>query len=108
MHYLFLAQLLIIIVGPLVKMALKMIGFGFVTYVGFNLIIGEAQDYVVSRMGDSGPIIQQILGLAKFDVCVNIFFSAIATRFILAGIDKATDRQRNQVWRKPGGTSIDA
>lgn len=108
MHYLFVAQLLIIIVGPLVKMVLKILGFGFVTYVGFNLIIGEAQSYVISRMGDSGVIIQQILGLAKFDVCVNIYFSAIATRFILAGIDKATDRQRNQVWRKPGGTSIDA
>ncbi|AVO55393.1 DUF2523 domain-containing protein [Ectopseudomonas mendocina] len=108
MHYLFLAQLLIIVVGPLVKMALKIIGFGFVTYVGFNLIIGEAQSYVIARMGESGPVIQQILGLAKFDVCVNIFFAAITTRFILAGIDKATDRQRNQVWRKPGGTSIEA
>lgn len=109
MHYFFLVQLLIIALGPLVKMVLKVIGFGFVTYVGFNLIIGEAQNYVVSRMGESGPIIQQILGLAKFDVCVNIFFSAIATRFILAGIDKAADRKRNQVWRAPGsGGSIDA
>lgn len=108
MHYLFVAQLLIIILGPLVKMVLRIIGFGFVSYVGFNLIIGEAQNYVISRMGESGPVIQQILGLAKFDVCVNIFFAAITTRFILAGIDKATDRRRNQVWRKPGGTSIEA
>jgi len=39
---------------------------------------------------------------------VNLYFAAISTRFMLAGIDKATDRRRNQVWRKPGGTSIDA
>ncbi len=59
-------------------------------------------------MGDVGPVIQGVLGLAKFDVVVNLYFAAISTRFMLAGIDKATDRRRNQVWRKPGGTSIDA
>lgn len=108
MHFLYITQLLVLILGPLVKMVMRIVGFGFVTYVGFNLVIGEAQSYVFARMGEAGPIIQQILGLAKFDVCINIFFAAITTRFILAGIDKATDRKRNQVWRKPGGTSIDA
>ena len=108
MQYLFIAQLLIMIVGPLVKMVLRVLGFGFVTYVGFNLVIGQAQNYVFAQMGAAGPVIQQILGLAKFDMVINILFAAITTRFLLAGIDKATDRKRNQVWHKPGGTSIDA
>lgn len=108
MQYLFIVQLLIMILGPLIKMVLKILGFGFVTYYGFNLIIGAAQDYMFARMGEVGPVIQNILGLAKFDVCINIFFAAISTRFILAGIDKATDLKRAQVWRKPGGTSIEA
>ncbi len=108
MQFLFIVQMLVIILGPLVNMVLKMIGFGFVSYVGFNLIIGQAQDYMFGLMGDLGPVIQGILGLAKFDVVVNLYFAAISTRFMLAGIDKATDRRRNQVWRKPGGTSIEA
>jgi hypothetical protein len=108
MQYLFIVQLLIMILGPLIKMVLKILGFGFVTYVGFNLVISTAQDYMFARMGEVGPVIQNILGLAKFDVCINIFFAAISTRFILAGIDKATDLRRAQVWRKPGGTSIEA
>ncbi|MBA1235253.1 DUF2523 domain-containing protein [Stutzerimonas nitrititolerans] len=108
MQFLFIVQLLVIILGPLVKMVLKILGFGFVTYVGFNLIIGQAQDYVFGLMGDVGPVIQGVLGLAKFDVVVNLYFAAISTRFMLAGIDKATDRRRAQVWRKPGGTSIEA
>lgn len=108
MQFLFIVQMLVIIVGPLVKMVLKILGFGFVTYVGFNLIIGQAQDYMFGLIGDLGPVIQGILGLAKFDVVVNLYFAAISTRFILAGIDKATDRKRNQVWRQPGGTSIEA
>ncbi|WP_104097661.1 DUF2523 domain-containing protein [Stutzerimonas kunmingensis] len=108
MQFLFIVQMLVIILGPLVKMVLKMIGFGFVSYVGFNLIIGQAQSYLFGLMGDVGPVIQGILGLAKFDVVVNLYFAAISTRFMLAGIDKATDRKRNQVWHKPGGTSIEA
>ena len=108
MQFLFIVQMLVIILGPLVKMVLKMIGFGFVSYIGFNMIIGQAQDYLFGLMGDVGPVIQGILGLAKFDVVVNLYFAAISTRFILAGIDKATYRKRNQVWHKPGGTSIDA
>ncbi|WCR45033.1 DUF2523 domain-containing protein [Stutzerimonas stutzeri] len=108
MQFLFIVQMLVIILGPLVKMVLKMIGFGFVSYIGFNLIIAQAQDYLFGLMGDVGPVIQGILGLAKFDVVVNLYFAAISTRFMLAGIDKATDRKRAQVWHKPGGTSIEA
>lgn len=108
MQFLFIVQLLVIILGPLVKMVLRILGFGFVTYIGFNLIIGQAQDYLFGMMGDVGPVIQGVLGLAKFDVVVNLYFAAISTRFMLAGIDKATDRRRAQVWRKPGGTSIEA
>lgn len=108
MQFLFIAQLLLIIVGPIVKMVLRMLGFGFVTYVGFNLIIGQAQSYLFSMMGDVGPVIQGILGLAKFDVVVNLYFAAISTRFLLAGIDKATDKRRTQVWRSPRDTGFEA
>jgi len=55
MHYLFLAQLLIMIVGPLVKMVLRVIGFGFVSYVGFNLVIDQARSYMQSSMGQLAP-----------------------------------------------------
>ncbi|OEO23706.1 hypothetical protein AX279_21575 [Pseudomonas sp. J237] len=108
MQFFLLVQMLILVLGPLVRMVLRMLGFGFASYVGFNLIIDAAKDELVSRMGEVGPVIMPILGLAKLDVIINLYFAAIATRFILAGIDKATDRKRNQVWRKPGETSIDA
>ncbi|WP_407295894.1 DUF2523 domain-containing protein [Stutzerimonas zhaodongensis] len=108
MQFLFIVQLLVIILGPLVKMVLRILGFGFVTYVGFNLIIGQAQSYLFGLMGDVGPVIQGVLGLAKFDVVVNLYFAAISTRFMLAGIDKATDKRRNQVWRSPKDTGFEA
>lgn len=108
MQYLYVAQFVWMIVAPLVKTALRAIGFGFVTYYGFNALINAAKDYMISNMGNAGVVIQQILGLAKIDVAINIMFAAVFTRFIIAGINKAQDRKRNQVWRKPGGTSIEA
>ena len=89
-------------------MVLKAIGIGFVTYVGSNLIMEQAKDYIISHAGNMGNIIQQIMGLAKIDVAINIYFAAITTRMVLSGLNKMADRKRNQVWRAPGGTSIDA
>ena len=101
MQFLFIVQMLIIVLGPLVKMVLKMIGFGFVSYMGFNLIIGQAQDYLFGLMGDVGPVIRGILGLAKFDVVVNLYFAAISTRFIPGG-DRQGHRPQTQSGRTAG------
>lgn len=108
MQFFYLAQLFIIIVLPIVKMVMRAIGIGFVTYAGSNLILGQAKDYIISHAGNMALITQQLLGLAKIDVAINIYFAAITTRLILSGLNKMTDRKRNQVWRAPGGTSIDA
>lgn len=108
MHFFYAAQLIIMMVLPLVQMVLKAIGIGFVTYVGSNLIMDQAKDYIISHAGNMGNIIQQIMGLAKIDVAINIYFAAITTRMVLSGLNKMADRKRNQVWRAPGGTSIDA
>ena len=106
--FLWVAQFIWQIAGPLVMTVFRAIGFGFVTYFGFNALINAARDYMITNMGNSGIVIQQILGLAKIDIAINIMLSAVFTRFIIAGINKAQDRKRNQVWRKPGGTSIEA
>lgn len=108
MQYLYVVQFIWMIAAPLVMTLLRAIGFGFVTYYGFNALINAAKDYIISNMGNAGVVIQQILGLAKVDIAINIMLAAVFTRFIIAGINKAQDRKRNQVWRKPGGTSIEA
>jgi hypothetical protein len=108
MQFLFIAQLIIMIIGPAVRLVLRMLGVGFVTYVGYNAVLDVAKNYITQNIGSTGVVIQQMLGLAKFDVVINIFLSAITTRLILTGLDKAADLKRKQVWRAPGGTSIDA
>lgn len=93
MHFFYLAHLFLIIVLPIVKQVLRAIGIGVVAYVGINLVINEAKDYAMANLGNLGLSLQMILGLAKFDVAVNIYFAAITTRLVLVGIDRMADRR---------------
>ena len=93
MHFFYLAQLFLILVVPLIKMALRALSIGVVAYVGINLVIDQAKDYAISQLGNMGPALQMIMGLAKFDVAVNIYFAAIVTRLTLNGINKLADRR---------------
>ncbi|QGZ32155.1 DUF2523 domain-containing protein [Stutzerimonas stutzeri] len=93
MHFYYLAMLAVMIVKPLVMMVLRVLGIGMVSYLGINFVIGEAKDYMLANMGNVAQSIQMILGLAKIDVALNMYFAAITTRLVLTGIDKLADRR---------------
>lgn len=76
---------------PLVKMVLKALGVGIVSYVGINLVLSEATDVIMLNILGLPVEVQQILGLLKLDVAVNIILSAITTKLTLNGINKLTD-----------------
>jgi len=108
MQYAFIVQMLLIIAVPIVKMVLRAIGFAVVSYVGFNLLIDQARSYLMAEMGSVAVPVQQILGLAKIDVAINMYLAAVTTRALMAGWLKAQDRLRRQVWNPPGRDYIDA
>lgn len=93
MHFFYFANLLLIIVTPIVKMVLKALGIGIVAYVGINLVIDQAKDYLLANVGNAAPAIQAILGIAKIDVAINMYFAAITTRMVLSGLNKLADRK---------------
>lgn len=76
---------------PVVKMVLKALGVGVVSYVGINLILSEATDMIMVNFLGLPIEVQQIFGLLKVDVAVNIILSAIATKLALSGLNKLTD-----------------
>lgn len=92
MHFYYLAILFITIATPIVKMVLRALGVGVVSYIGINLILEQAKDHIVSSFGSASPALQGIMGLAKIDVAVNIYLAAVTTRLVLAGMDKLTGR----------------
>lgn len=93
MHFYYLAVLAVMIVKPLVMMVLRVLGIGMVSYLGINFVIGQAKDYMLANMGNVAQSIQMVLGLAKIDVALNMYFAAITTRMVLTGINKLADRR---------------
>lgn len=93
MHFVYLATLLLTVVKPLVMTVLRALSIGVVTYVGINLVIEQGKDYLMANVGNAAPAVQAILGLAKIDVAINIYFAAITTRLVLNGINKLADRR---------------
>ncbi|WP_260331561.1 DUF2523 domain-containing protein [Pseudomonas aeruginosa] len=60
------------VAGPLVAKVLISLGVGAVTYAGINLLISQVKTYAISQFGAVGADVAAILGLAKFDVAMNI------------------------------------
>ncbi len=94
MHFFYLAMLLVQIVGPLLMMGLRLLGIGVMTYTGINIVMDQVKNYVLSNVANVPIYVQQILGLAKFDICVNIVLSAVAARFVIAGYNKLSGSRK--------------
>lgn len=92
MHFYYLAILFVTIATPIVKMVLRALGVGVVSYFGINVILEQAKDYIVSSMGNASAALQGILGIAKIDVAINIYLAAVTTRLVLAGMDRISGR----------------
>lgn len=98
MHFFYIAMLVIQIVGPIIFYVLRLLGIGVVTYVGINLVLDQVKDYVIGNFVNVPIQVQQILGLAKFDVAVNIYLAAVTARLLLAGYNKATTGGSKKKW----------
>ena len=93
----YLAVLFNIIVVPLVIKVLKALGIAAVSYVGINLVLEQAANYIQSQMGQTTMLMQQMLGVAKIDIAINLYLAAITTRAVLAGMNKISGRKKDFV-----------
>ncbi|MCQ4285805.1 DUF2523 domain-containing protein [Pseudomonas stutzeri] len=90
MHFAWLFTLLSTAVVPLAKKLLFALGIGMVSYVGINFALDAAKAQLLASMSGVPADIAMLMGLFKFDVAINIVLSAVATRMLLAGVNKAT------------------
>jgi hypothetical protein len=62
------------------------LGVGFITYTGFGILLDEIYSQFVTYFTALPTEILQIMGLMKLDICLNIIFSAYATRFLIRNV----------------------
>jgi hypothetical protein len=98
MQYFYIAFLVIQIVGPIIFYAVRLLGFGLITYVGINVAMDQVLNYITNYMIVLPLYLQQILGLAKLDVVANIYFSAVTARMLIAGYNAATSGGSKKKW----------
>jgi len=87
------------IIGPSVKKILVAVGIGFVTYTGFDAAMDTMKDYVYARIGQAPASVVQILGVLEVDKAINVIFSAIAFRAVLAGF--RAGKKTTHPWSNP-------
>jgi len=92
-----IALLISIIIVPIIQKLLKALGIGVVSYIGINLVLEQAASYIQSQLGQSTVLMQQMLGVAKIDIAINIYLAAITTRAVLSGMNKLSGRKKDFV-----------
>ncbi len=78
------------IIVPLVKTVLRWLGVGAVTYMGINLALDTLYTQIVDSFQGADPAVAMLMGIARLDVAINIYMTAILTKFVMAGLDKAS------------------
>jgi len=97
MMFYHIALLISIIIVPIIQKLLKALGIGVVSYIGINLVLEQAASYIQSQLGQSTVLMQQMLGVAKIDIAINIYLAAITTRAVLSGMNKLSGRKKDFV-----------
>jgi len=87
------------IIGPSVKKILVALGVSFVTYTGMDVAMDSLKNYVFSTLAGAPTSVVQMLGLLEVDSAINIVFSAIAFRAVLAGFKAG--KKTTHPWSNP-------
>jgi hypothetical protein len=77
---------LIAVAGTLVGKVLLSMGFAMVVFSGIDLLFTQLQGMVITNLNALPAAVLPMLGLLKIGTCVNMLFTAYATRLTLAGI----------------------
>lgn len=61
----------------------KVLGLGFVSYTGINIIFDNVRDLIVANFGRLSADVLAILSIAQVDVAINIMLSAVIVKFTI-------------------------
>lgn len=84
---------LLSLLGGLLSIAVSMVGrvlvalgISYVSYSGISVLLDYVKSQVISNLTAMPIEFVQVMSLVKLDVCISIFFSAIAARLVLMGL----------------------
>lgn len=74
-------------VGQIVAKTLVSLGIGYATYTGVEALVDLNQSQIMALINTLPPNTVALLGVLKVGVCLNIWFSAMAIKLTLWGMN---------------------
>lgn len=65
-------------------------GIGFISYKGFSVLLGKIKTAVFQNLDGLPDMAIGVLYTLKFDVAINIIFSAILIKYLIKGMQSDT------------------
>lgn len=93
---------LVSVAKPIVAVVIRMLGFGLVAYVGFDLAIDQLKSVVYQNYSGLPVATLQLLDLMGVSSALQNLFTTMAGIIAWKSITNVV----NPVWRKPGNGSI--
>ena len=82
----------ILLMSPFViEKIFKVLGITFVTYVGLDFVIDEAESFVFNKFDNLAADLLQIMLLLKLDVGIQIMFASMIAAVTIRGTKKAKE-----------------
>lgn len=97
-----LGAFLVAMAKPILQQLLRLIGFGLVAYVGFDLAFQELEDYVMQHYQGFPVVALQIMTLAGVDSALQNIFATVTGLVAWKSLTTVV----NPTWLKPGTTTI--
>ena len=96
----FLAMLVPYILNHLVKHILIAFGVSIITYVGFDMVIGNLKEQIIASMGAVPAGAIQIFYIAGGGVVLNIMFGLLAFVVTFKTLSKIGFKGKGALWRQ--------
>lgn len=81
-------------VGSLVGRVLIALGITYVSYSGLNVLLDGIKADIFANLGGLSGQVLGIVGVLQIDTAINITFSAIAARMVIAGLTSGVITRR--------------
>lgn len=81
----------IALVVPILKVALRALGIGGITFIGFNFLLDTVVAQMQLLIGGLPAAVLEILTLAGFFEIVSLLVSALAIRLLVMGVSSTSD-----------------
>jgi hypothetical protein len=76
---------------------LATLGFGYLTYVGVDMLVSQTSAQVFTLIGNFPPLAKSLIGVLQIGTCMKVMFSAMVLRLSVMGLNEGVIKRMQVV-----------